>query len=128
VIDGDPKALGRRVAFFRKQRGLSQRAFAELVGRSETWVSQVERGARHVDRMSVLQALADALNVPLAELAAESLVVAAAHQRPDAAVDISLALSSSDALFAVLHEHAFKVFGGTPRAPRSFESCGWRTC
>lgn len=105
MSDGDPKTLGRRVAFFRKQRGLSQRAFAEVVGRSETWVSQVERGARHIDRMSVLQALADALNVPLAELAAESLVVAAAHQRPDAAVDISLALSSSDALFAVLHEH-----------------------
>jgi transcriptional regulator with XRE-family HTH domain len=104
MSDGESKALGRRVAFFRKQRGLSQRAFAELVGRSETWVSQVERGTRHIDRMSVLQALADALNVPLAELAAESLVVAA-HQQPDAAADISLALASSDALFAVLHEH-----------------------
>jgi transcriptional regulator with XRE-family HTH domain len=105
VSDGDPNALGRRVAFFRKQRGLSQRAFAEMVGRSETWVSQVERGTRQIDRMSVLQALADALNVPLAELAAESPVIAATHQRPDAAIDISLALSSSDALFAVLHEH-----------------------
>ena len=104
MTEDDPKVLGRRVAFFRRQRGLSQRAFADLVDRSETWVSQVERGTRRIDRMSVLQALADTLNVPLAELAAESPVVAAARERPGPAVEISLALSSSDALFAVLHE------------------------
>jgi hypothetical protein len=60
--------LGERVVYHRKRRGLSQVELGRLIGRSESWVSQVERGARKVDRMSVLELLADTLNVPVAEL------------------------------------------------------------
>jgi hypothetical protein len=56
--------------------------------------------------MSVLETLADALAVPVADLAAESNVVAAATERPRAATSLSLALSSSDALQAVLSDVA----------------------
>lgn len=94
-------ALGRKVAHLREQRGLSQQDFGALIGRSQSWVSQVERGVRHVDRMSVLENVARALDVPVADLAPDSVAVAAT-QPPTAATDLALALSSSDALLAVL--------------------------
>jgi ribosome-binding protein aMBF1 (putative translation factor) len=42
---------GERIAVYRRRRGLSQAALAGLVGRSESWLSQVERGIRSVDRL-----------------------------------------------------------------------------
>jgi transcriptional regulator with XRE-family HTH domain len=42
---------------------MSQVAVAGLVGRSESWLSQVERGVRSVDRLSVLLDLAKVLHV-----------------------------------------------------------------
>lgn len=100
----DDKAFGRRVAFHRKKLGYSQSEFAALLDRSETWLSQVERGVRKIDRMSVLERLAAALDVPLAELAPEQKVVAASTEAPKAATTLSLALSSSEALAAVLSD------------------------
>lgn len=106
MLPNDAKAVGRRVAFHRSKRGLSQKELGARISRSESWVSQVERGARRIDRMSVLETLAEALAVPVADLAPESTVVAAATERPRAATSLSLALSSSDALQAVLSEAA----------------------
>ncbi|TVT23529.1 helix-turn-helix transcriptional regulator [Amycolatopsis acidiphila] len=105
-MPSDAKALGRRVASHRARRGLSQKELGAKISRSESWVSQVERGARRIDRMSVLETLAEALEVPIGELAPEENVVAAATQKPQAASSLSLALSSSDALHAVLSEKA----------------------
>ncbi|MDX3214333.1 helix-turn-helix domain-containing protein [Streptomyces sp. ME02-6991-2B] len=42
------------------------------MGRSESWVSQVERGIQPIERLSVLQALVDALGVPVRELRPEA--------------------------------------------------------
>ncbi|MFD8394036.1 helix-turn-helix domain-containing protein [Streptomyces sp. NPDC059680] len=64
----DTKALGPRVKELRRAAGMSQSDLAAAMGRSESWVSQVERGVQPVERLSVLQALADALNVPVREL------------------------------------------------------------
>ncbi|MER5549457.1 helix-turn-helix transcriptional regulator [Streptomyces sp. NPDC002589] len=64
----DTKALGPRVKELRRAAGMSQSDLATAMGRSESWVSQVERGVQPVERLSVLQALADALNVPVREL------------------------------------------------------------
>jgi len=47
---------------------LSQAALAGLVGRSESWLSQVERGKRGVDSHAVLTRLALILRVDLAEI------------------------------------------------------------
>lgn len=104
TVPSDAKSLGRRVATFRSRKGLSQKELGERISRSESWVSQVERGARRVDRMSVLEMLAEALEVPLAELAPDESMVAAISSRPRAASSLSLALSSSDALQAVLSD------------------------
>ena len=45
-------SVGERIAIYRRRRGLSQLALANMIGRSEAWLSQVERGIRHVDRVS----------------------------------------------------------------------------
>jgi transcriptional regulator with XRE-family HTH domain len=94
-LDASAVALGRKVAFHRARRGLSQRDFGALVNRSETWVSQVERGERRIDRMTVLRQVAEALGVPLTELAADTPIVAAASSRPAPASALRMLLSSS---------------------------------
>lgn len=96
------KALGRKIAAERRRRGLSQPELARMVDRSVAWVSQVERGVRKVDRMSVLEALAAALEVPLAELAAEAPVVAAVIEESPGAGGLRLVLSGAYALRAML--------------------------
>ena len=96
------QALGRKIAAERRRRGLSQPELARMVARSVAWVSQVERGVRKVDRMSVLEALAAALEIPLAELAAEAPVVAAVTEEPLGAGGLRLVLSGAYALRAML--------------------------
>jgi transcriptional regulator with XRE-family HTH domain len=96
------QALGRKIAAERRRRGLSQPELARLLGRSVAWVSQVERGVRKIDRMSVLETAAIALEVPLYELAAEAPVVAAVTEEPPGAGGLRLVLSSAYALRAML--------------------------
>ncbi len=96
------KALGRKIAAERRRRGLSQPELARMVDRSVAWLSQVERGVRKIDRMSVLESLAAVLDVPLAELAAEAPVVAAVTEEPPGAGGLRLVLSRAYALRAML--------------------------
>ena len=95
-------ALGRKIAAERRRRGLSQPELARMIDRSVAWVSQVERGARKVDRMSVLETLATALDIPLAELAAEAPVVAAVTEETPGAAGLRLVLSGVYSLGALL--------------------------
>jgi transcriptional regulator with XRE-family HTH domain len=97
------QALGRKIAVERRRRGLSQPELAQMIGRSVAWVSQVERGVRKVDRMSVLENVATALDVPLAELAAEAPVVAAVTEEPPGAGGLRLVLAGAYALRAMLN-------------------------
>jgi transcriptional regulator with XRE-family HTH domain len=97
------QALGRKIAAERRRRGLSQPELARMIDRSVAWVSQVERGVRKVDRMSVLETLAAALDLPLAELAAEAPVVAAVTEEPPGASGLRLVLSGAYALRAMLN-------------------------
>src|SRR5215472_4462380 len=97
----DALLVGERIAYHRKRLGLSQVEFAGLVGRSESWVSQVERGVRPVDRMSVLQRVADVLSVSVAELRGDE-EVPDQDQRPEAFDTIRLALTGHPAIGSVL--------------------------
>jgi transcriptional regulator with XRE-family HTH domain len=63
-----PQPIGRRVAAFRKLRGLTQAGLAARLHRSESWVTKIERGERRIDSMSVLAELCRALAVPLYQL------------------------------------------------------------
>lgn len=66
-MESDP-SIGERIAFYRRRRGLSQEVCAGLVGRTENWLSQIERGVRPLDRLSVLVELARVLRVSLLDL------------------------------------------------------------
>ncbi|GIH73091.1 helix-turn-helix domain-containing protein [Sphaerimonospora thailandensis] len=59
------KAFGSRVAELRKQRGMKQDELALAIGRTSSWLSQVERGVQPVNRLDVLRLLADGLGVSL---------------------------------------------------------------
>ena len=96
------QALGRKIAAERRRRGLSQPELARILRRSVAWLSQVERGVRKVDRMSVLETIAIALEIPLVELAAEAPVVAAVTEEPPGASGLRLVLSGAYALQAML--------------------------
>jgi len=69
-------SAGERIAICRRRRGLSQLALATMVGRSEAWLSQVEHGIRHVDRVSVLITLAQVLKVTVEDLIGQPLSLA----------------------------------------------------
>lgn len=54
--------LGKNVARLRKERGLSQEAFADHAGIHRTYISDVERGARN-PTVEVVAKIAKALGV-----------------------------------------------------------------
>jgi transcriptional regulator with XRE-family HTH domain len=60
--------IGERVAWYRRRRGLSQEVLAGLVGRTVDWLSKVENDRAALDRLSVIQQLARALDVTLGDL------------------------------------------------------------
>jgi transcriptional regulator with XRE-family HTH domain len=72
----DYMSVGERIAIYRRRRGLSQVALADLIGRSEAWVSQVERGIRHVDRLSIIIRLAQVLRVTVEDLTGQPFSLA----------------------------------------------------
>ncbi|MGW1739926.1 helix-turn-helix domain-containing protein [Nocardia sp. NPDC001965] len=92
--------IGRKIAYYRARKGLSQRDFAPLIKRSEAWVSQVERGVRPVKALDVLERIADVLDMPVAELA-PSAPTAQVEQVPADAVPLRLLLTGNHALRAV---------------------------
>ncbi|MEV6772546.1 helix-turn-helix transcriptional regulator [Nocardia sp. NPDC051030] len=78
------------MAELRRRRGLSQKELGAAIRRSESWVSQVERDVLPVERLSVLQRLADVLGVAVRDLRPEAAEPMAADRgdghRPGSAV------------------------------------------
>ncbi|MCE7011506.1 helix-turn-helix domain-containing protein [Kibdelosporangium philippinense] len=72
---GDPLTVGERIAFYRRRRGLAQSTLAGLVGRSEDWLSKIERGERDINRLDVLVEVARALRVSLGDLLGEPVLL-----------------------------------------------------
>ena len=75
--------IGDRVAFYRGRRGMTQRMLADLVGRSEDWVSKVERGVRDIRRVDVVQELARALRVEMGDLLGQPVLAEDGDQNGD---------------------------------------------
>ncbi|WP_433311406.1 helix-turn-helix domain-containing protein [Micromonospora sp. CA-269861] len=59
----DELPIGRRVAYWRGRRKMSQQVFADRLGKSKSWVDKVERGVRRLDKFSVLYEIADILQM-----------------------------------------------------------------
>jgi len=59
----DELPIGRRVAYWRNRRKMSQQVFADRLGKSKSWVDKVERGVRRLDKFSVTNEIADVLQV-----------------------------------------------------------------
>ncbi|WP_311774346.1 helix-turn-helix domain-containing protein [Micromonospora carbonacea] len=55
--------VGRRVAYWRRRRNMSQQVFADRLGRSKSWVDKVERGVRALDKVSTLREVAAVLRI-----------------------------------------------------------------
>lgn len=68
--------IGERIRMYRRRRGLKQAELAGLVGRSESWLSQVERGIRSVDKYSVLIDIAAVLKTDVETLAGRPISLA----------------------------------------------------
>lgn len=59
----DELPIGRRVAYWRARRRMSQQVFADRLGKSKSWVDKVERGVRRLDKFSLINDIADVLQV-----------------------------------------------------------------
>jgi transcriptional regulator with XRE-family HTH domain len=91
--------IGERIAVYRRRRGLSQTKLAHLVGRSENWLSQIERGERPIQRLGPLAELAKVLEVPMTELiGTEPKVVRDPAEQHAAVEQLRLTLSGFDFL------------------------------
>ncbi|MGH3981121.1 MAG: helix-turn-helix domain-containing protein [Pseudonocardiaceae bacterium] len=101
---GSGGTLGERVAELRRRLGMSQKDLATEVGRSESWVSQVERDVLPVERVSVLQVLADVLGTSVRSLRPEAAAdgSTATEGAPDELAALRLAMTGHPALSTLL--------------------------
>lgn len=60
---GIDSTIGRRIEKGRRRKGWHQKDLAERVGRSESWVSQVERGVITLDSVSLAERIAQVLGL-----------------------------------------------------------------
>ncbi|WP_083982711.1 helix-turn-helix domain-containing protein [Actinomadura hibisca] len=99
-MESTRKEIGQRIARARRSRGLSQIVLAGLVGRSESRLSQVERGVRNIDSHSVLTHLAEVLGLPVDDLIANE--TGGGVKRYQAAELIRNAMTRYDTLPAII--------------------------
>jgi transcriptional regulator with XRE-family HTH domain len=65
----DTSGIGRRIAYWRERRRMTQADFGALLGKSRRWVQDLEGGQRQSDpRLSVLEGAARILSVRLEDL------------------------------------------------------------
>ncbi|MGC4814067.1 helix-turn-helix domain-containing protein [Micromonospora sp. DT228] len=88
--------IGRRVAYWRRRRGLSQQVFADRLGKSKSWVDKVERGVRALDKVSTLRDIAAALRIDTAVLLGRDVQPALVAERVEGVERIREALSAYD--------------------------------
>ncbi|MGH3929219.1 MAG: helix-turn-helix domain-containing protein, partial [Pseudonocardiaceae bacterium] len=105
----DEATVGERVAFFRRRKGITQEVLSGLLGRSVEWLAQFERGAKELDRLSTIVAIAHALGIePVALLPAafttrrRELPEAVIGTAPDSVAAIKSAMFRYDGMAGLL--------------------------
>jgi transcriptional regulator with XRE-family HTH domain len=120
---GDHFTVGERIAFYRRRRGLTQGVLAQLVGRSEDWLSKIERNERDLRRLDMLTEVARALRVSVGDLLGTPVLVEDGRPTDDNIPAVRDALMNHRRLSRTL-------FGGTVDAPdltsaEVFTRAGW---
>ncbi|HEU0086746.1 MAG TPA: helix-turn-helix transcriptional regulator [Pseudonocardiaceae bacterium] len=77
-MDGQARAIGQRVRYWRIRRNLNRRQFADMVGRSTSWVDKIETGERTLLRLPMLERVAGALGIDPSALTDSSAAARAA--------------------------------------------------
>jgi len=77
----DPLGIGPRIRYWRERRGVPRAVFAELIGRSKSWVEMAETGQRAPYRIDDLAHIATALRVDLGALLCEPIPEQAGGQQ-----------------------------------------------
>ncbi|MGC4809765.1 helix-turn-helix domain-containing protein [Micromonospora sp. DT228] len=90
----DPVPIGRRVAYLRVRRRLSQQSFADRLGKSKSWVDKVERGVRSLERVSTIRDVAAVLRVDVASLLGRDVQPAGVAESHEGVARIRAALSA----------------------------------
>ncbi|RSM40774.1 XRE family transcriptional regulator [Amycolatopsis balhimycina DSM 5908] len=121
---GDQLSIGERIAFYRRRRGLSQAVLADLVGRTEDWLSKIERGERDIRRLDVLADLARALRVTLGDLLGEPVLMEEQDKHDDVPA-IRDALMAPRRLSRTLFSSAMSPEYIDPQPVRSLVEGAW---
>lgn len=91
--------IGRRVAYLRVRRKLSQQSFADRLGKSKSWVDKVERGVRSLERVSTIRDVAAVLRVDASTLLGRDAQPAATAECDEGIARIRSALSTYEMAF-----------------------------
>lgn len=67
------KTIGRRISLYRKKKGLSQSVFSEMLGVSESYISQVEREVAKV-LLTRLDEISEILKIDITLLLSNNVV------------------------------------------------------
>lgn len=62
-MDGTAGDIGGRVRYWRERRNLGRKQFADMVGRSTSWLDKIESGERELVRLPMIERVAEALGV-----------------------------------------------------------------
>jgi transcriptional regulator with XRE-family HTH domain len=110
VDDVDPRVrqLGEYIRLQRQMADLSLRGMADLTKVSNAYLSQIERGL-HQPSLRVLQAIAEALNIPADTLLAEA-GVGSAENSAGPRVGTEAAIRSDPALTAEEREALLRIY------------------
>ncbi|MEH1014756.1 helix-turn-helix domain-containing protein, partial [Micromonospora sp. CPCC 206060] len=95
-MDADLLPIGRRVAYWRGRRRLSQQVLADRLGKSKSWVDKVERGVRSLDRVSTIEEIAAVLRIDAAVLLGRDTPPAEVTGRIEGVDMVGAALSAYD--------------------------------
>ena len=78
-MDDQARAIGSRVRYWRLRRNLDRKCFADMVGRSTSWLDKVEKGERSLLRLPMLERVAEVLAIDTAALTDGTAARRAAH-------------------------------------------------
>lgn len=62
-MNDEASQVGQRVRYWRQRRDLDRKQFADMVGRSTSWLDKVEKGERNLLRLPMLERVAEALSI-----------------------------------------------------------------